>query len=377
MSRITSKDLRREIIASDVANKAEDAYRQRQVKRQSYAESLTAFVPILWSFVWIASLALSAPHTIALFDLISQDLSFIMLGVRLDVPVLLAPLAVEVAIGVLAAMREYGIKRGDFLALIIALMVVSIGVNIIGGANTLLNAPLDGFAADWIRISWLVLSFIAGVSISFVSFYAGTILMQFAKGEIKLEANFDDWYGINKYDAIRIALYEAALALGAGSATADKYARETAYRFCKRELILSEDGKIKNAPRVNQEPVNAVGSASAHAPTTAATASATVATAPTTAATSESREFGFAGMVYSDLSRTVSGKEDSHDKAAVATACDMSSVAAIKTYIVAHRDSLPAFTSAAELCEHLSGNRKKLRNVQRAIKQLKEEGVLS
>ena len=363
MTQITLKDLRREIVASEVADKAEADYRTRQVKRMSYSKRLTASVPFVWSFVWLSAILLSSPHTVALFDLISQDLSFGFAGRRFDIPVLLAPLAIEIAIAVLASMREYGVKRRDFFALTIALMIVSIGVNVVGGANKLLTLESGEYAHEVIMYAWLALSMIAGVSVSFVSFYAGTILMQFAKGEIKLETSFDDWYGLIKYDAIRVALYETATARGAGTVTADKYARNTAFMLCKREIVITEDGKLKEKPREVSDALVAT--------------DATDATAKATVSRSTSTEFGFAGMTLREPLTAIVAKIDRRDSATVATVSrqvNMSSTQAIADYLRANIDNLPEYKSAGELCELLSGSRDKSRNVQRALKKLREDG---
>jgi len=229
--KMTIRELNSQIQVSVIEQRAEDKHRQREYKRKRLSQRVAGLIPLGTILAWIVAYGLSAPHTASLFIRITPAVfdSFNF--------AVFAPIVVEGFIAIVSALRAYGVQ--GYRGALYALMALSISVNVVGGLIALDNAPLS---ASVFEHGWIVISIFAGVVVSFLSLITGSIVVQFARGEINLEIMYSDsWRGLVRYNALYQALYDEAIKLGGTPSQAESVARNNARRLCN-DVALDDNG---------------------------------------------------------------------------------------------------------------------------------------
>lgn len=249
MSDNTSKtlsELYAELQHKQIAEKAEDAFRAKEVAGRKFSQRLANLIPVFTVIVWFVAYSLSAPHTSTLFMRITPDINVQFFAFTLGLTWLtgnVAPLAIEGTVALLSGLVEYGQKEWRWL--LIAILALSIAVNVVGGLVTL-DAYFASNNTTTLQTAWQAVSVFAGVIVSLVSYATGKIIVMFATDKIELEIETGKgWFGRTKYYALREAFYNAALKHGATPTRASKYAENMAAQYCDGEVVVYEDGTVQ------------------------------------------------------------------------------------------------------------------------------------
>lgn len=246
MSKKPSKtlgELYQELNHSQIVEDAEDKFRKRQVSKRRFSQRIINLIPIATIAAWFVAYILSAPHTAALFIRITPAPIIAMFPLAS-----LAPVVIEGFIFIVAALNHASkAKTGEaqYRLAVYGMFGLSVAVNIIGGLVSLYEYFVLSGTNNPFEVAWYVISFPAGILISYLSIVSGEILVKFATGEIDLEIDPSAaWRGKAKYYALIDAFYNAAITHGTTGARANRYAVSQAASYCRDEIKVLQNGSI-------------------------------------------------------------------------------------------------------------------------------------
>lgn len=295
----TLQELYAELQHKSIAEGAEDAFRAKQVSKRRFSQRLMNAVPLLTIMAFIVTIILSAPHSAALFVILTPIPTFWGINIASS-----APIVLEIFLFVVSALNEQ--KKGDYVWTLRAIFVFSIAVNITGSFVSLQNYFNVHGTSNAFELSFYALAPFAGLLVSYLGMVSGKILLQFATGENDLEIESGEgWHGKVKYYALKEAFYNAALKHGSTPTRASSYAEKMAAEYCDGQVFVDDSGQVH---AVGQ----ALGNTGSFAPISASLgqSSRTVQSVPRI-----SNDFGFAGMVQGKAQvLSVEDKKDTQDR---------------------------------------------------------------
>lgn len=358
------KELQAGLDISDIVETAYNAHIKKERSRAKTSQRIASLLPLGTVIAWVVSYALSAPHTASLFMLITPS---VLEGVNLAT---FSPIVIEGFIAIISALRAYGVQ--GYKALMYSLMGLSISVNVIGGYIAITSAdnlPNTSFL-------WLLASIPAGIIISFLSMVTGSIIVQFARGEIDLElSRGEGWQGLTRYNAIFEAIYNQAVKLGASPSQAKSLATKNAQAFCT-DIAIDEQG----TPYPLTDAVSQVAVASTSSNFAMASVDYDMTRHDATMTRQNSQNMGFSYMTLFDPSSPLESSNfnrDNANDATIATYPDYNTLANKSGYILGVLRDDPGLLelSSKTICERVFGyvTPPMLRTVQRVIKDMNED----
>lgn len=275
MASITYRVLSESIDVAEIEEQARKAWESKNARRRSLAQWITWSLPGTLVVVFTVFYLLSAPHTVAMLDVITPGWGWI------------SPVGFELAIVILAAIQEVGWSTRLTKSILMALLLVAIIVNVSGGFISVVSHDTPGDdtstqavpeeAIEDLTVSelWgrygalsatkqitIFLAVIIGVLIPVMGKFTGEVIIKLAMGKIILQTEDTEtqWAKSKAYE-VRNALMSAALKLGAGHKTASNWSAgivQERYRDDYLEVFEPAPQAIgKGAPRPLASPMPA------------------------------------------------------------------------------------------------------------------------
>lgn len=253
MAHISMKVLSETINIDAVVEEARQAWGKRENKRRSLEKWLVRLIPIGLIIMAIVFYLLSAPHTAGIVNIITPGYGK------------LAPVAWELGILIISAVREAGWRNPLSKWLLWTLVAMSVVINIAGafiavvesgsGIATMNDDTLlellgryGGLPATYQVVLFLVIPI--GAVIPLMAKAVGEILIKLAMGRIKLETESDEMKWLKERTRVVYgALFQAAIKEGAGAATAGNWAKAVAERMFRE--VVYEDVEATSQQWVN------------------------------------------------------------------------------------------------------------------------------
>lgn len=255
MASITMKDLSEQIDVIKIADQAYTDWQGKQRRRRSVEQWVIKLLAPGLVLMTLIFYMLSAPHTAEIMGMITPGLAGVM-----------SPLGWELGVLIVAILRERG-WRGWMTTLILAiLMGMSITINVMGGFASIIATGSD---ADLKKLTLLELFgrygqlsafyqmalFIVipiGIAIPVIGKFAGEAFIKLTTGRIRLELATDESRWLSERPAaVYSALFQEAIRLGAGAATAGGWAQAVIKQLYREMEVI----KAQSEPSI----LNAIG----------------------------------------------------------------------------------------------------------------------
>lgn len=227
MPQVTLRDLNERIDIKAEEDSARSAFETQQRRRRNLNSWLVVALPWFQFISFIVFYLLSAPHTVYLVERITPNAGK------------LAPVALELGVVFVAAMRHKGWRGSLTFGVLWSLVVVNVIINVGGGFIAVVHgATLDGIddatLMEVVGQFWTLpaeyqvlfpLVVIIGVLVPIMGKFSGEAVIKIASGEIKLETiTLDDLWLKERGGVMKSTLMRAAMKQGAGAKTAGAWA---------------------------------------------------------------------------------------------------------------------------------------------------------
>lgn len=251
MARKTYADIEKAVDVSDVIEKAESKWRDKQTNRNKFAKFLDRFLKYSIPVIALILYAQSAPHTADIANRITKHFG------------VFAPAGFELLIFVLAASIDRGLKRNGIKAFLRSAIVLTAFLNIGGGMISVIESS-TGAIAD-LSIQEILMRFVhmpfvdqflfiivipLGIFVVLSAKLLAEISVGFVTGEIQINNVSDDidlkWMQ-ERLGIIRTALYLEASRKGMPPALSQSWSEKKANALCGYEDEPQNDA-ISNVP---------------------------------------------------------------------------------------------------------------------------------